>query len=72
VKPKLVVVRRLPTGHKIVIGDGAGMNRDGWRDKIGMYVGTDHEKKLKVRFDEFGGALLLCYPNAKDFLIIFF
>jgi hypothetical protein len=51
-------------GHKITIGDRVSVNRDGWRDKIGMYIGKDYEKKkLRIRFEEFGGALLLCYAR---------
>jgi hypothetical protein len=51
-------------GHRIVVGDRVGVNRGGWRDKVGMYLGKDYRTgKLKVRFEEFGGALLLCYAS---------
>jgi hypothetical protein len=51
-------------GKKIVIGDRVSVNRDGWRYKVGTYVGKNNQRKqLKVHFEEFGGADLLCYPN---------
>ena len=33
-----------------------------WRSLVGMYVGRS-KGKLRVRFSEFGGALLLCNPQ---------
>jgi hypothetical protein len=55
---------KLLTGQKVVVGDRVGVDRDGWRDKIGTYLGKDYAKnRLKVRFDECGGALLLCYAR---------
>ena len=51
-------------GRRIVVGDRVSVNRDGWRDKAGMYIGKDYKRgKLQIRFDEFGGALLLCYAR---------
>jgi hypothetical protein len=53
------------SGGKIIkVGDRVSVNRDGWRDKIGVYIGKNYKRKqLKIHFEEFGGADLLCYPN---------
>jgi hypothetical protein len=49
-------------GRRIVVGDRVMIHREGWRGKVGVYLGRDYKnKKLKVRFEEFGGALLLCH-----------
>jgi transcription antitermination factor NusG len=54
----------LAGGKVIKVGDTVSVNRDGWRDKIGVYVGKNYKRKqLKVHFEEFGGAELFCYPN---------
>jgi hypothetical protein len=51
-------------GKKIVMGDRVSVNRDGWRHLVGMYCGKNYKKKkLEVRFEEFGGAFLLCHPQ---------
>ena len=54
----------LTGGKCIKVGDPVRVLRHGWRDKIGTYLGKDYaKKKLKIRFDECGGALLLCYVS---------
>jgi hypothetical protein len=68
--PKLQSVH-MGEGRRIVVGDRVGVNRDGWRDKIGTYVGKDYTKgKLKIRFEEFGGALLLCYGRELQWISV--
>jgi hypothetical protein len=58
------VKARLTNGLVISVGDRVGVDRDGWRDKVGTYEGKDYaKKKLRIRFDECGGALLLCYAS---------
>lgn len=62
--PKLQSVHVAGGSRRIVVGDRVGVDRDGWRDKIGTYLGKDYARnKLKIQFDEFGGALLLCYAH---------
>jgi len=51
-------------GPRIVKGDRVRVSRDGWRDKIGTYVGREpRSKRVLVRFEENGGAVLHCYPS---------
>lgn len=52
-------------GHRIKIGDRACVaTRLFWKEKIGVHIGRDtRTKKLKIRFEEFGGALLLCWAS---------
>jgi hypothetical protein len=52
-------------GHRVILGDRVAVDRDGWRDKTGIYRGKDHKHKplrIKVQFQENGGALLMCSP----------
>jgi hypothetical protein len=49
-------------GKFIKVGDSVSVLRDGWRDYTGMYIGKKKER-LQIRFDEHGGALLLCHTS---------
>jgi len=51
-------------GKKIVLGDKVGLDRENFRDKVGVYIGKNYKRKqLKVHFTEFGGCDVLCYPH---------
>lgn len=51
-------------GHKIVVGDRVSVDRENFRDKVGVYVGRNYKRRmLKVHFTEFGGCDLLCYAQ---------
>jgi hypothetical protein len=52
----------LAGGKVIKAGDPVRVLRDGWRDKIGMYIGKE-KGRLRIRYNEHGGALLLCQPS---------
>ncbi len=47
-------------GVRVAKGDKVKIDRDGWRDKVGRYVGKDKSNRVRVRFEEHGGAVLLC------------
>jgi hypothetical protein len=52
----------LVDGHRIEVGDRVAVNRSGWIGKVGVYLGKEYPtKKLKVRFEQHGGAVLLCF-----------
>jgi hypothetical protein len=52
------------TGPRVVKGDKVQVARDGWRDKIGVYVGREPRgNRLRIQFEENGHAVLLCYPR---------
>jgi hypothetical protein len=48
-------------GKLIKVGDAVTVQRDGWRTYVGMYVGKK-KNRLQIRFNEHGGALLICHP----------
>lgn len=52
----------LAGGKVIKVGDPVRILRDGWRDIVGMYIGKK-KGRLQIRFNEHGGALLLCLPG---------
>jgi hypothetical protein len=50
--------------HRIIVGDRVSVDRDGWRDKVGIYVGKDYKSgRLKIQFEQHGGALLFCFSG---------
>jgi hypothetical protein len=51
-------------GPRIVKGDRVTVRRDAWTGKVGIYVGREpRSKRVLVRFEENGGAVLHCYPS---------